>query len=190
MMQSCCEDIAFVGCFGSCSEIPLLIESDYTGTATLQFDWMGKRYNYEVIVVEGEQIVLPNLFNETSSVVFRLQKPDGSFFSLGNESESQPTEPITCFLLKNSLQINISNISGSIPPQSGNLQIVTTVFAMAENESVLNIGGLAVFPFQLYINGVLQTSPAQYTLLGSVVAIVDPPLDFPYEITILTFQYA
>jgi len=190
-MINCCENIAFVGCFGSCSNIPLLINSDYTGTATITFDWLGKNYQYDIIVEDGEQVVLPNIFNESSSIVFKLQKPDGSFFTIPqiSESESEPVDVTECFVLKNSLQINISNISTGSLPTPGNLQILSTVFPMAAETGTVNIGSLAFLPFQLYINGVLQNSPAQYTTTGSVVTIVDPPYD-DYEITIITYQYS
>lgn len=188
-MINCCENIAFVGCFGSCSNIPLLINSDYTGTATITFDWLGKNYQYDIIVEDGEQVVLPNIFNENSSIIFKLQKPDGSYFELPlTESESAP-DTTECFLLKNSLQINISNISSGSVPTPGNLEIVSTVFPMVAETGTINIGSLAFLPFQLYINGVLQNSPAQYTVAGSVVTIVDPPYD-DYEITIITYQYS
>jgi hypothetical protein len=191
-MINCCENITFVGCFGSCELIPLLIDSDYTGSATMKFDWLGKTYSYDVIVEDGEQVVIPNIFNERSSVIFKLQKTDGSFFALPlAESESGEDAPVSeCFYLQNSLQINISNISSGNVPTPGNLQVETTVFQMPENEDTVNIGALAQLPFQLYINGVLQTRPDKYTLNGSVVTIVDPPLDFPYEITIITYSYS
>jgi len=185
-MVNCCENIQFVGCFGSCEAIPLLLQSDYTGVAELQFNWLNRYLTYDIVVEQGEQIVMPNIFNEQSVVVFKIKRSDGTYFTFPEGSESEPVTE--CFYLKNTLQINISNVSAGAVIPGGNLNVVTTTFNMQAEESVVNIGNLALLPFQLFINGVLQTSPNQYTANGSVITIVDPPFD-DYVITILTLQY-
>ncbi len=81
---------------------------------------------------------------------------------------------------------HIGSNNGFVPLGSGG-GFNSTNFTVLGGVNTLDIGVLAGFNNMVYVNGLLQVSPANYTITGSVITFVDPPLE-DYTVTIVSLQ--
>lgn len=177
--MTCCDGILFLGCFANCDTITTLIEADYTGAMTLEFEQFDNLYRKAIEVENGELIEIPNVFNENSSPIFRLKKADGTLVAV---------EDVSCFYIKNSLLFDLDDIpSGVIPPDPTGCGILTEVnYTIAIGDNTVDIGALAAIVGKtIYINGVAGTSGNQYSITGTTLTVLEDLDDITTEIKII-----
>ena len=177
--MNCCDGILFLGCFTNCDTITTLIEADYTGLMSLEFQQFDSSYRKAITVENGELIEIPNVFNENSSPIFRLKKADGTYVEV---------EDVSCFYIKNSLLFDLDDLpSGVIPPDPTGCGILTEVnFTIAIGDNTVDIGALAAIVGKtIYINGIAATVTNQYTISGTVLTVVEDLDDIVTEIKII-----
>lgn len=95
----CCDNIKHLGCFGYCSDIDTGLLADADGIHYIEYEVLGKKFQYEVTLTIGQEFVVKNFGNENSMFHFRILKPDESYFTTA-EGES-------CFSIKNVVDLGV-----------------------------------------------------------------------------------
>lgn len=83
--MSCCETYIDLGCLDSCDTIETGYTTDETGTHVVVFDWLNTRREVEVEFEISDSVdIAATIFNESSEVIFKVQKPGGTYITDGN----------------------------------------------------------------------------------------------------------
>lgn len=83
----CIDSKIYLGCFDNCNTIPLSFNAKQTGTHELVFRYEGQINKVEFEGVTGNEIMIPNVFNDYRKTVFNIINPDGSDFEVFQNSE-------------------------------------------------------------------------------------------------------
>lgn len=79
----CCPTYYNIGKFSSCGNIDSGLLADITGIHRVQFTYKGIVHGVNILIEGiGEEIVIPNIFNEFSITDFEIIKPDASKYIL------------------------------------------------------------------------------------------------------------
>lgn len=76
-----------IGCFGHCDDLALPLLAKQTGLHYLIFDWLGTRHKIESYNVTGTLFKFRNEMNESSRTTFRIEQPDGTYYSDDNGND-------------------------------------------------------------------------------------------------------
>ena len=85
-----------IGCFPSCEGILFPYEMLETGVHTISFEWLGVKKSFTVEGVEGEKMIIPNVFNESSDPVFSIKQPSGTYLCWDSTEEELAECPDDC----------------------------------------------------------------------------------------------
>lgn len=90
--MDCVKEIYCLGCYCSCDDtITLKLEADSDGIWTMYAKFNGVVLTASVSVVNGENITIPNIFNENYTHTIWFKKEDESIFN--NRHYSLKTVP-------------------------------------------------------------------------------------------------
>jgi len=73
-----------IGCFPACEPIEIF-PAEVSGDHIIEWEWLGIKRTLTIDGVEGESIMLPNVFNEHSTFNLTIQAPNGQYYD--NEGE-------------------------------------------------------------------------------------------------------
>src|SRR5690554_3954225 len=82
-----------IGCFANCDPITFPFLAMETGEHILTFEWMGTKKTIVLDATAGEEIIIPNYFNDHSDVIFTIKMPSGKYYYW---SELVDLDLITC----------------------------------------------------------------------------------------------
>lgn len=98
--MSCCGERYFFGCYSACDVVALPIVATYTGTMTVIWTFAGNQITKEFEVEQDMFIILPNVFNENSTIDFQLEdENDDPVIFVDGETEW------VCFRFENNASI-------------------------------------------------------------------------------------
>jgi hypothetical protein len=78
--MACANEIECLGDYCSCGELELSLIADEIGVWRMKAQFNGVTLSREIEVEEGENIIIPNIFNENYTHVIWFEKADGSMF--------------------------------------------------------------------------------------------------------------
>ena len=79
-----------IGCYPSCEPIELPFLAQETGTHVLSWIWLGQKQGLAFEATDGEPIEFVNLFNEHSTLTFRLKSPSGKYYDVDGGLSDDP----------------------------------------------------------------------------------------------------
>lgn len=84
VMNICLNNAEFIGCFVQCDDIDTGLVSNQSGIHTLSYFFLDgqKRMEFNVAMI-GDNLIIPNIFNEFAEAVFRITQPDGTLYTSG-----------------------------------------------------------------------------------------------------------
>lgn len=89
-LEKCCHVFHF-GAFDCCECIELPIEADQNGGYILEAAWRNKLWQIESPLAVGELLKFQNIFNEDSTVSFKIIQPDGKLYKhIVYDDEGEP----------------------------------------------------------------------------------------------------
>ena len=95
-MSLCCTSTMNLGCFGSCEDINTGIVAAMDGDYTVNAYFLAAVITQTVPLLTGEELIIPNIYNENATIIFNIQDPNGDDVTLlGNDCLS-----ITTFIQK------------------------------------------------------------------------------------------
>lgn len=75
-----------IGCYTYCEDIVLPLVANYTGVHTLEYHFKGAIHTSVFEAVEGQNFVLPNVFNESSKAIIRIYDNEGNYYQIVSEN--------------------------------------------------------------------------------------------------------
>lgn len=159
-------------------DIAVLLTADETSTWLMQYEFNGRQFGRDILVTEGQNVVLPNVFNEMYTHVIKFYRENGE----------QVND--TCYILKSAGIIGYGGINSTTGGISDKTRMRT--FTIDETSSLFTLEGLStytLFPI-LHLNGtpiewqeqgvVLDGDTLDFSVLGE---------DYLQEGMYLTLQY-
>lgn len=85
-MNICLNDSRFLGCFPQCLDIDTGLLAQQAGIHSVIYYFLdGSSQATFTVGLIGDNIVIPNIFNEFGEAVFKILQPDGSFLIDGTD---------------------------------------------------------------------------------------------------------
>lgn len=84
-----------IGCFSACVPIEIF-PAEMSGEHIIEWEWLGIKRILTIDGVEGEDLTLPNIFNEYSTFNLTIKAPNGKYYdNEGELTDEQTTLQIT-----------------------------------------------------------------------------------------------
>lgn len=80
-----------LGCFSHKGDITFSILADVDGVHLMNYQDKGNNFTNYNLAVNGSGFSVTNIFNEQSSVLMQITKPDGTLFSITEDGETYDT---------------------------------------------------------------------------------------------------
>jgi hypothetical protein len=76
----CCTETKLIGCFNSCDDIDTGLVATETGIHTIKGFFNNAFVDQDVNITIGNNIIIPNIYNEYTQQTIKIINPSGSTF--------------------------------------------------------------------------------------------------------------
>ena len=96
-MNPCCSGVEFIGCFTSCESVDTGIVAALTGDYVITSYFLGNVQTQTVPITATNNIIFPNIQNESASITIKVTDPNGAPVLIGTAD---------CMLFSNSILVS------------------------------------------------------------------------------------
>ncbi len=98
-----------LGCFSHKGDITFSILADVDGVHLMNYQDKGNNFTNYNLAVNGSGFSVTNMFNEDSTILMTIEKPDGTLFSITEDGETYNT-----FYFKTKIYLHATNVSNGV----------------------------------------------------------------------------